>query len=96
MAQGYIDQILYNEENNLLLAQADQYKTEISTLNKSISGDATLVKSTLDLLRFAEKGVMLDAFDEALFENVVTRIRVLSRQKIVFELKCGLTLTERM
>ena len=96
MAQGYIDQILYNEENNLLLAQADQYKTEISTLNKSISGDATLVKSTLDLLRFAEKGVMLDAFDEALFENVVTRIRVLSRQKIAFELKCGLTLTERM
>lgn len=96
MAQGYIDQILYNEENNLLLAQADQYKTEISALNKSISGDATLVKSTLDLLRFAEKGVMLDAFDEALFENVVTRIRVLSRQKIVFELKCGLTLTERM
>ena len=57
---------------------------------------ATLVKSTLDLLRFAEKGVMLDVFDEALFENVVTRIRVLSRQKIVFELKCGLTLTERM
>lgn len=96
MAQGYIDQILYNEENNLLLAQADQYKTEISALNKSISGDATLVKSTLDLLRFAEKGVMLDAFDEVLFENVVTRIRVLSRQKIVFELKCGLTLTERM
>ena len=96
MAQGYIDQILYNEENNLFLAQADQYKTEISTLNKSISGDATLVKSTLDLLRFAEKGVMLDAFDEALFENVVTRIRVLSRQKIAFELKCGLTLTERM
>mgnify|MGYP005816335629 FL=1 len=96
MAQGYIDQILYNEENNLFLAQADQYKTEISTLNKSISGDATLVKSTLDLLRFAEKGVMLDAFDEVLFENVVTRIRVLSRQKIAFELKCGLTLTERM
>ena len=93
MAQGYIDQILYNEENNLFLAQADQYKTEISTLNKSISGDATLVKSTLDLLRFAEKGVMLDAFDEVLFENVVIRIRVLSRQKIAFELKCGLTLT---
>lgn len=96
MAQGYIDQVLYNEENNLLLAQADQYKTEISVLNKSISGDATLVQSTLDLLRFAEKGVMLDAFEDTLFENVVTRIRVLSRQEVSFELKCGLTLTERM
>jgi hypothetical protein len=26
----------------------------------------------------------------------VSRVRVLSREKIAFELKCGLTLTERM
>jgi hypothetical protein len=39
---------------------------------------------------------MLDFFDEELFEETVSRVRVLSREKIAFELKCGLTLTERM
>lgn len=96
MAQGYIDQILYNEENNTLLSQAEQYRAEISALNQSLSGDTALVKAASDLLRFADKGKMLDAFDETLFENTVTRIRVLSRHEIALELKCGLTLKERM
>ncbi len=43
MAQGYIDQILYNEENNMLLSQANRYHQEMYTLNKAIGGDgATL------------------------------------------------------
>ncbi len=96
MAQGYIDQILYNEENNLLLAQADRYRQEMYTFSKTIGGEVHIVTSALDLLRYAEKGVMLTEFDEVLFENMVTRIRVLSRQEVAFELKCGLTLTERM
>ncbi len=40
---------------------------------------------------------MPNDFDEVLFENIVTRIqKVLSREEVAFELKCGLTLTERM
>ena len=39
---------------------------------------------------------MLTNFDEALFENTVDRIKVLSREEIAFELKCGLTLKERI
>lgn len=39
---------------------------------------------------------MLTDFDEVLFENTVDRIIVLSREEIAFELKCGLTLKERM
>lgn len=96
MSQGYIDQVLYNEENNALLLQADQYRTEITTLNKSLAGDTTLVNAALDLLRFTDKGVMLDAFDDELFEKTVAHIRILSRREAAFELKCGLTLKERM
>lgn len=39
---------------------------------------------------------MLTGFDEALFENTVDHIKVLSREEIAFELKCGLTLKERI
>lgn len=96
MAQGYIDQILYNEENNMLLSQADHYRQEMDTLSKAIGGDGAHVTAAKELLRYVEKAAMLTDFDEALFENTVTRIKVLSREEIAFELKCGLTLKERM
>lgn len=96
MAQGYIDQILYNEEMNTLLAQADRYNTEIEMLSKSVKGDACQIQAATTLLRFTEKSSMLDSFDDELFEETVSCVRVLSREKIAFELKCGLTLTERM
>lgn len=96
MAQGYIDQILYNEENNTLLSQANRYRQEMDTLSKAIGGDGAHVTAAKNLLRYVEKAAMLTDFDEALFENTVTRIKVLSREEIAFELKCGLTLKERM
>lgn len=96
MAQGYIDQILYNEENNTLLSQADHYRQEMDTLSKAIGSGGAHVTAAKELLRYVEKAAMLTDFDEALFENTVTRIKVLSREEIVFELKCGLTLKERM
>jgi glycyl-tRNA synthetase beta subunit len=96
MAQGYIDQILYNEEMNTLLAQADRYNAEIEMLSNNVKGDASHIQTATSLLRFTEKSSMLDSFDEELFEETVNYIRVLSREKIAFELKCGLTLTERM
>lgn len=96
MAQGYIDQILYNEENNALLSQAEQYRTEINVLSDRLSGDTSELKAAMVLLKYAEKAVMLDAFDENLFDHTVNRILVLSRHAVAFELKCGLTLKERM
>ena len=96
MGQGYIDPIIYNEENNALLRQADDYGAEIEMLNKNISGDASHLQAATTLLHFAGKSAMLDTFDEELFEQTVDRIIVQSRSEFVFELKCGLKLKERM
>lgn len=48
------------------------------------------------LLRFTEKSPMLEAFDDQLFKRFVERIVIHLRHEAVFQLKCGLTLTERM
>ena len=55
MGQGYIDPIIYNEENNALLRQADDYRAEIEMLNKNISGDASHLQAATALLHFAGK-----------------------------------------
>ena len=96
MAQGYIDQVLFNEEKNRLVSQAKQYHAEIKALQRTVSGKATFADEALSLLHFTEKSAMLYEFDEELFEKTISRISVYSRHEIAFELKCGLILKERI
>lgn len=94
MGQGYIDQILFTQENNALLSQANDYRNEIEALNRSQSLDATKVYETERLLHFCERGEMQMEYSEELFELFVDHIEVYSRQEIGFALHCGLILKE--
>ena len=94
MGQGYIDQILFTQENNALLSQANDYRNEIEALNRSQSLDATKIYETERLLHFCERGEMQMEYSEELFELFVDHIEVYSRQKIGFALHCGLILKE--
>ena len=47
-------------------------------------------------MKFAEKDEMLTAFDGELFGRFVEQITVYSRTEVGFQMKCGLTLRERM
>ena len=95
MTQGIIDPVLYSQETNELLSQADSFRDEIEALKNEVSGDVNKVTETTALIHFTEKSAMLQEFDKDLFDRYVKRIIVHSRNDIRFELKCGLTLRER-
>lgn len=95
MTQGIIDPVLYSQETNELLSQADSFRDEIDALKNTVSGDVAKVTEATILMHFTEKSAMLHKFDDDLFEKFVKRIIVHSRDDIRFELKCGLTLRER-
>ena len=94
-SQGYIDQVVYNKEINELMTQAQEYRSEITVLTQA-AGKSSLISETADLLKFTEGADMLTEFDEELFERFVNRIVVFRRDEVGFELKCGLTLRERL
>lgn len=96
MAQGYIDQILFTQENNALLTQANNFRSDIEALNRSVTGDTSKVSETERLIHFCERGEMLLDYNEDLFELFVDHIEVYSRQSIGFVLHCGLTFKERI
>lgn len=96
MAQGYIDQILFTQENNALLTQANDFRSDIEALNRSQTLDTTKVYETERLIHFCERGKMLQKYNEELFELFVDHIEVYSRQSIGFVLHCGLTFKERI
>ena len=95
-AQGFLDKVLFTKETNELLTKADRIRKEMDAQSNSVSSDVSKVNAATALLHFAEKEEMLETFNEELFEKHVSRITVISRTEYRFELKCGLSLTERI
>lgn len=96
MASGYLEPALFNKESNELAAEAETLRQEKDRLMRSVNGDMVKVEELQRLLRFTSKGNMLTEFDDAIFLSFVERITVLSRKEAAFELKCGLSLRERL
>lgn len=96
MAADYLNPALFNKESNQLTAELESLQQEKESLVHSISGDIGKANELQKLLVFLSKGNMLTEFDDEIFLEYVDKVTVLSRKEIVFELKCGLCLKERL
>ena len=96
MAKGYLEPALFNKEKNSLAAEDARLRTEKERLSHSVNGNLVKVEEVNLLLKFTAKSKMLTAYEDELFENYVERIIAYSREEIGFELKCGITLRERL
>ena len=96
MASKYLEPVLFNKENNRLTTEMEMLRKEKDNLMLSVGGDRTKAEELQKLIKFTAKGEMLTRFDEDIFLSYVERIKVLTNTDIVFELKCGLQLKERL
>lgn len=96
MAQGFIDQVIYSQQTAELLSQGNSIRKQIDALKNDNSNETAILTQAQELLHFTEKSPMLESFDEELFTNFVEHVVIRSRHEAAFQLKCGLTLTERM
>ncbi|MDD9312072.1 recombinase family protein [Cytobacillus firmus] len=96
MAKGYLEPALYNKEKNSLVQERERLLAEKDQLTRFVNGNLAKVEEVNHLLRFATKSKMLTAYEDELFENYVEKIIVFSREEVGFELKCGITLKERL
>lgn len=96
MAEGYLDPAAYSKGANELLQEKKCLKRQKKDLIHSHTSGAQHVLETGELLHYAQKGEMLLSFDGGLFTHFVERIRVYTRSEVGFEMKCGLTLRERL
>ena len=84
MAQGYIDQILYNQETNALLLQAETYRSDIEAITICMTGDSAKVTETNLLLHFVSHADMLTTTARSFLKVTQTTLR------LVIEMKLGL------
>lgn len=96
MSAGYIEPELYHAERNALLMEADRLSKEKDLISKSINGDLTHLEEAQKLLRFMAKKNNVIEYDDVLMQDYIDRIVVQSRSEVIFELKCGLRLPERL
>ena len=96
MTNGYLEAALFHQENNELLQEAEELRIRKERLSHEINGEMTKTEEVSRLLKFTEKAEMLTEFDANIFEAYVDHITVLTRNEIAFELKCGLSLKERV
>ena len=96
MASGYLEPALFNKESNELVAEAENPaagKGRADALCQWGYGQNRRIAAVAPVYIQRNHD---DEFDDAVFLSFVERITVLSRKEVAFELKCGLSLRERL
>ena len=96
MATGVLEPAVFNKENNALLTEEQRLRAEKDKLVSFVGGDKVRMKELQKLMASTSKGEMLIAFSDEMFLAFVESITVETRERIVFHLKSGLNLTERL
>jgi len=96
MAKGYLDRAVYKKSNNNLLLEAERLQRQKESINRLLHSGNQHLSEVSALLQYATKATMLTSFDGDIFKRFVERVIVYSRTEIGFELKCGITLKERV
>lgn len=96
MSKGLLNPGLFTKQNTELLSEFARLATEKKHISYAVSGNASKVDATQKLIRFCSRNRMALKFNDNIFEDFVDEIVVNSREEIVFKLKCGLSLKERL
>jgi len=96
MTKKYLEPAVYNKSNNELLQEAERLRRQKESITRFLNNDFQNLSEVSALLQYAAKTSMLKGFDGELFARFVERVLVYSRAEIGFELKCGITLKERL
>ena len=96
MTRGYLEPALFTQESNDLAAEADALTAEKEQLVKEITGSYHKTEALADLIRYAGHTQPSTTFDGTLVERFLDHAELRTRNEIVFQLKCGLRLTERI
>ena len=94
--QGYLDRPVYLKSLNALVQDYDNLATQRDMLLRVDSESFEMLTQVQELISFLKKTKEITVYREELFDAHVETIKVLSREEIQFNLRCGLVLTDRL
>ena len=96
MSSGLLEPALFNKENNTLILEEQRLHEEKDNLIYSVRGDRTKAETLQKLIKCVSGREFLTEYDDELFVAHIDHVTVVSRIEVVFSLKCGLNLRERL
>ena len=96
MSSGLLEPALFNKENNTLILEEKRLHEEKDKLIHSVSGYRTKAETLQKLIKCVSGREFLTEYDDELFVAHIDHVTVVSRTEVVFSLKCGLNLRERL
>ena len=96
MNSGLLDKAIYVNQTAQLEQDTYQYREKIKQFNSNNTDYANNFENVRALLHWCQQGQKLTGFDESRFQDFVQQIVVNSPNEVVFKLKCGLRLTEKL
>ena len=87
---------LFHKVSNELNTEAEMLCKKKEGLLYSMNGEYSKVDELKSLMQFTTKNNMVTEFTDELFLAYVARVTVISRTEVMFELKCGMNLKERL
>ena len=96
MTRGYLEPALFTSESNELSSEADALAEEKEKLMGVIVGGIQKTEALTELIRFVGHAEPSTDFNGELVERFLETATVSSREEVIFHLKCGLSLTERI
>ena len=96
MTKGYLEPAVFTQESNDLVTEADALIAEKDQLMKEISGNVNRTDALNNLIKYVRNAEPSSSFDGTLVERFLDHAVFPTRNEVVFHLKCGLCLTERI
>ncbi|EAF5859409.1 DEAD/DEAH box helicase [Listeria monocytogenes] len=96
MAKGFLEPALFNQERNVIDSEMKNLSTEKTNLVSNSTSGVLRANDIKDLIDYVSADNFNGDYTEELFEEFVEFIIVNSRNELTFNLKCGLSLKEKV
>ena len=96
MTKGFLEPALFSKERNVLDSEIKNLTTEKTNLVMSFTSGTSQADEVKTLFDYVSKDKFDGNYTDEAFEKYVENIIVNSRDELIFELKCGLSLKERV
>lgn len=94
--KGFLDEVKYHEQTTELNAKINRLQQELKRMTRSDEEDETLDQIEMLADLFEKREQLMTEFEPDVFESIVDRIVVKSRNELEFHLISGLKLTEKI
>nr|DAT59255.1 MAG TPA: integrase [Caudoviricetes sp.] len=96
LTKGYLERPVFAEAHNKLVMEYEHLTAKRDLLFRMDDAGYTMEQALKELVDFLNSAEPFTEWDEFLFERFIEKVKVITREEVEFEFKCGLKLKERI